>query len=82
MWQKIKIAMMVLGMLVLLIAVLQNTAPTQTNFLFFEFTLPQAGLLFLAAGIGFLIGVIMTGRILRRRSKTTRPKAMWPKKGG
>lgn len=73
MWQKTKIALMVLGMLVLLIAVLQNTAPTKTTFLFFEFTLPQAGLLFVAAGIGFLIGVVITSRILRRRPKAAAP---------
>ena len=74
MWQKIKIALMVLGMLVLLIAVLQNTEPTRTKFLFLEFTLPQAGSLFLAAGIGFLIGVVLTSRLLRRRAKSPRPK--------
>lgn len=67
MWQKTKLVLVVIAVMILLIAVFQNTAPTKTAFLFFEFTLPQAALLFLAAGVGFLIGVITTGRILRRR---------------
>jgi len=47
----------VLGIL-LLIIVLQNTEPTQTEILFFSFTMPRALLLFATALTGFIIGLL------------------------
>lgn len=66
-WQKMKLVLIVIALVLLLIAIFQNTATTKTTFLFYEFTLPQAALLFIAAGVGFLLGVITTGRLLRRK---------------
>ncbi|WP_164102452.1 lipopolysaccharide assembly protein LapA domain-containing protein [Candidatus Laterigemmans baculatus] len=71
MWQKTKLVLVVIALMILLIAVFQNTAATKTAFLFYEFTLPQAALIFLAAGVGFVLGVITTSRILRRKKPRT-----------
>ncbi len=54
----------VLGIL-LVIIVLQNTEPVQTEVLFFSFTMPRALLLFAAAVVGFVIGVLSTFRFKR-----------------
>lgn len=53
-----------LGIL-LVIIVLQNTEPTQTEILFFSFTMPRALLLFATAVVGFVLGVLSTFRFKR-----------------
>ena len=54
----------VLGVL-LLIIVLQNTEPTQTEILFFSFTMPRALLLFATALVGFILGMLTSLRFRR-----------------
>lgn len=50
------------------IVVLQNTESVQTKILFFTFTMPRAVLLFLTALIGFIIGVLSSLRVGRKKS--------------
>ena len=69
MWQKAKLALLIVAFLLLLVLTLQNTAATQTNFLFYEVTLPLAASLFLAALLGFAGGILATLVWLSRRGK-------------
>lgn len=50
------------------IVVLQNTESVQTKILFFSFTTPRAVLLFLTALIGFIIGLLSSLRLGRKKS--------------
>jgi len=50
------------------IVLLQNTGSVQTKILFFSFTMPRAVLLFLTALIGFIIGVLASLRVGRKKS--------------
>ena len=62
----------IIGILVLAlsvgIVVLQNTESVQTKILFFTFTMPRAVLLFLTVLIGFIIGVLSSLLVSRKKS--------------
>lgn len=62
----------IIGILILalfiLIVVLQNTERIQTHILLFTFTMPRAVLLFLTALIGFIIGVLSSLSVGRKKS--------------
>ena len=50
------------------IVLLQNTESVQTKILFFSFTLPRAVLLFFTALTGFIIGVLSSLIVGRKKS--------------
>ena len=50
------------------IVVLQNTESVQTKILFFSFTMSRAALLFFTALIGFIIGVLASLLVGRKKS--------------
>ena len=52
------------------IVVLQNTESVQTKILFFSFTMPRAVLLFFTALTGFIIGVLSSLIVGRKKSDT------------
>jgi len=53
------------------IVILQNTESVQTKILFFSFTTPRAVLLFLTALIGFIIGVLSSLLMGRKKTDTS-----------
>ncbi|MGD9106786.1 MAG: LapA family protein [Desulfobacterales bacterium] len=53
------------------IVVLQNTERVQTNILFLTITMPRAVLLFLTALIGFIIGVLSSLLMGRKKTDTS-----------
>ena len=53
------------------IVVLQNTERVQTQILFFTITMPRAVLLFLTALIGFIIGVLSSLLVSRKKTDTS-----------
>lgn len=59
------IAILILALLVLIV-IMQNTAPVQTDILFISFQLPRALLLFITTLIGFILGLLVG---LARNSK-------------
>jgi uncharacterized integral membrane protein len=53
------------------IVVLQNTERVQTHIIFFTITMPRAVLLFLTALIGFIIGVLSSLLMGRKKTDTS-----------
>jgi len=66
---KFKMASLAVVALIVLIVVLQNTEAVETKLLFVSVTMPRAILLFGTFLIGFVLGVLVVGRIARK-SKT------------
>lgn len=67
--QKAKIiSVVVLAVLVLIIA-LQNTAPVETKLVIFTVNVPAALLIFGSLVIGFVVGILVTGRIMGKKSR-------------
>jgi len=67
MMQKIRWAILILGIVVLMTAMIQNSDPVTLKFLVYEAELRISILLLVTSVVSFLIGAITTGRILRRR---------------
>lgn len=65
--QKIRWAILILGIVVLLTAIVQNSAPVTLTFFRYQAQLPISVLLLVVSVTSFLVGAITTGRILRRR---------------
>ena len=61
------IAILVLALSVAII-LLQNTESVETKILFLSFTMPRAVLLFLTALIGFILGVLSSLSVGRKKS--------------
>lgn len=61
----------VIGLIVLavltLIVVLQNTESVETRILFMKLVMPRAALLFGTLVIGFVLGMLVAGRMMSRR---------------
>ncbi|MEM7316988.1 MAG: LapA family protein [Planctomycetota bacterium] len=55
---KIRLAGIVVGAIVLLIIVLQNTEVVETKLLFVTLSMPRAVLLFSTTAIGFVLGLL------------------------
>lgn len=55
--------------IVVVIVILQNTAPVETKLLFVSITMPRAVLLFLTFVIGFVVGLLAAGRIARKKTE-------------
>jgi uncharacterized integral membrane protein len=67
--QKAKIiSVVVLALLVLIIA-LQNTTPVETQLVIFTVNVPAALLIFGSLVVGFVVGILVTGRIMGKKSK-------------
>lgn len=64
---KAKIIIAAILALLTLIIVLQNTENVDTKVLFMTISLPRAALLFGTMVIGFILGVVMAGRILGKK---------------
>lgn len=77
MLQKIKFTLLILAIAFTLIVALQNTERMDIDILFYSTSLPKTVLIMVAAAAGFLVGALMTSRMLRRkqakRTKTTKP---------
>jgi uncharacterized integral membrane protein len=67
--QKAKIiTVLILAVLVLIIA-MQNTAPVQTQLVIFTIDIPVALLIFGSLVVGFVVGMLVTGRMLGKKSR-------------
>jgi putative membrane protein len=67
--KKYKIIIILILLLLVLVVILQNTGPVVTNFLFFEFSLPRALLLFLTFAFGFIAGLLVAMRFEGKTEK-------------
>ena len=63
---KLKIILITVVALLTLIVVLQNTEGVETKILFLTITMPRAALLFGTFLIGFGLGVLAAGRLMRK----------------
>lgn len=69
---KFKVITAAILALLALIIVLQNTENVDTKILFMTISLPRAALLFGTMVIGFIVGVMVAGRLLgRNRNQNT-----------
>lgn len=74
MLQKIKFTLLILAIAFTLIVALQNTGPTDIEILFYSLNLPKTVLIMAAVAAGFLVGALMTSRMLRRKqAKPAKP---------
>ena len=69
MWQKIQIVVGAILAVLVVIIVLQNTEQVETKLLFMSVTMPRAALLFGTFVVGFALGALTGGRLLRRAKK-------------
>ena len=67
--KKFKIIVIVIVLLLSLIVILQNMQSVRTNFLFWEFSLPRALLLFLTFFFGFIAGLLVAIRFEGKSDK-------------
>lgn len=67
MMQKIRWAILILGIIVLMTAMIQNKDPVPLKFLNYTAEMPTSILLLVVSVASFLIGAITAGRIMRRR---------------
>ena len=68
---KFKVILLAVVGLLVLIVVLQNTEAVETRLLFLTVTMPRAVLLFGTLLIGFALGVLTAGRIVRKPKQPT-----------
>ena len=74
------IGIAVLSLLALLI-ILQNTEQIQTKLLFMSIQMPLAFLLFLTALLGFLVGILVSLRTMRKKDHSQSASAGPPSQG-
>lgn len=67
--QKIRWAILLLGVMVLLAAMIQNSENAPLQLFFYKTQLPISVLLLVTSAVSFLIGAITTGRMLKRSGK-------------
>jgi uncharacterized integral membrane protein len=72
MLQKIRWVILILGIIVLMTAMVQNSDPVQLRFFRYETELPTSILLLVVLIIGFLVGMITAIWLLRRRETAKR----------
>lgn len=77
MLQKIRWLLVIVGVIVLLTAMIQNSAPLTLKLFFFETTLATSILLLATSSISFLVGGLFSYLMFRRRepSPTQPPQA-------
>lgn len=69
MMQKIRWTILLLGIIVLLAAMIQNSDNVPLQLFFYKTQLPISVLLLVTSAVSFLIGAITTGRMLKRSGK-------------
>lgn len=72
MMRKIRWAILILGVLVLITVMVQNSHAVTLKLLRYETQLPASTLLLATSVLSFLIGVLTSGRMLGRRSPRAR----------
>jgi uncharacterized integral membrane protein len=65
--RKIKLGLWVLALILLLIFLLQNSAPVQLTYFVWSFSFSLALLIFIVFALGFLLGWALTALLKRRR---------------
>lgn len=65
--ERLRLIGVILGVLVVLILVLQNTENVETKLLLWSFTMPRAAFVFGALAMGFLAGAVFGPRMMRRK---------------
>jgi len=65
--QRLKLVLIIVAALLILIVVLQNMERMPTEILFITVTMPRAVLLFITLVIGYVLGLVTSGKVLRRR---------------
>lgn len=71
--KKVKIILMIVISLLVLIVFLQNTKAVETKFLFMTITMPRVLLLLLSFILGFVVGLLTAGYILRKPKEPEAP---------
>ena len=66
MMRKIRWGIVLLGVIVLLAAMIQNSDQVLLKLFFYQTQLPISVLLFTTSAVSFLLGAIATGRMLKR----------------
>ena len=77
--RRAKIWLTVIITVLIAIVVAQNTENVETDILFVKVSLPRALLLFLAVVVGFVIGLVVGGRIRKAEERTAGPEPSEPK---
>lgn len=54
--------------ILIVVVVLQNTQPVETRILVSTVTMPRAALLFVTLVVGYVLGLVTAGLVLRHRS--------------
>ena len=67
--RNVKIVSIIILVVLTFIVVLQNTDPVETQLLWMNFSMPAAALLFSTLVIGFALGVLAAGFLMRRGSR-------------
>ena len=78
MMQKIRWLLVILGMIVLLAAMIQNSDPLTLKLFFFETTLATSILLLTTSSISFLVGGLFSYLTFRRREPSLPPNPQAP----
>lgn len=73
--QKIRWAILLIGVIVLLAAAVQNSENVLLKLFFYETQLPVSVLLLVTSTISFFLGAFTMGRLLRKSSKANSSKA-------
>ncbi len=68
--QKIKQIFVLILILLISIIIFRNLQPIETDILFYKFTLPHSILLFFMVLIGYVIGIMASFRLTRRKKKS------------
>ena len=76
MMQNIRWAFLILGVLVLIAVMVQNSHPVILRLFFFETELPASILLLATSVLSFLLGALTTGRMLWQRGSADRPQEL------
>lgn len=64
---QIKIGLAILAVLIVIVAILQNTTAVNVEFLFLSMTMPTAVLIIFATLVGFVLGAVASGIFMRNR---------------
>ena len=65
--KQIKIGLAILAVLIVIVAILQNTTSVNVKFLFLSMTMPTAVLIIFATLVGFVLGAASAGIFMRSR---------------
>jgi uncharacterized integral membrane protein len=66
--RKTRLILIAIAALLILVIVLQNTESVETRILFLKLEMPRAALLFGTLIIGFALGVVTAGRLMKKNS--------------